>query len=359
MPSDVGLQRALARPGGLSVAELLEQAATHYDRPQVIGAAGDFVTAPEISQCFGELVGLWLADCWSAAGAPRPCVLAELGPGRGTLMADLWRAAAVVPGFQHAAEVHLVERSAPLRALQRSAIGDASPTFHATVASLPDAPLFLVANEFLDALPVHQLVRRGAGWTERCLIRDVDGGLGWAERAAPMALAAAAERRFGEVQEGAVCEEAPTRAAIVAEVAGRIGAHGGAALFIDYGATVPAARDTLQAVRQHRPVDVLEHLGEADLTTAVSFAPLVEAAVAAGAAVFGPVPQATFLRALGIEMRAMRLASRIEEGAGRSALLAGVRRLLDPTAMGELFKVLAVVPRDARMPAGFTAAAAA
>ncbi len=356
MPPDGELRQALSAPGGLSVAELFERAATYYDRPAVIGAEGDFVTAPEISQCFGELVGLWLADCWLAQGAPIPFVLAELGPGRGTLMSDLWRATAVVPNFQASAEVHLVERSGTLQALQRSAIGDAAPTYHKTLGSLPEAPLFLVANEFLDALPVHQLVRRGSGWNERCVVLD-DGGVRWSERAAPPSLATAAERRFGANGEGAVCEVAPARSSVVAAVAGRVARNGGAALFIDYGSVEPAAADTLQAVRRHRPVDVLYHLDDADLTTAVSFAPLVEAAAEEEAAAFGPVPQATFLRALGIEMRALRLARGLADNAERSAVLAGVRRLIDPTAMGELYKVLAIVPADGRVPAGFDAVA--
>lgn len=351
----------LAQAGPVDLAALFERAAcgtsAYYEREAVLGAAGDFVTAPEISQAFGELIGLALAEAWTRAGAPAPFVLAELGPGSGQLMADLWRAVDVLPGFSRAAAVHLVERSERLRARQRRALeGAVAVTFLETVEALPQAPLFLVANEFLDALPVHQLVRRAGGWRER-RIALVDGRMpGWSEGPAPVALAEAAAARYAAVQEGAIAEVAPARAALVRAVAERIAAHGGLALLIDYGGMPSAPVDTLQAVRRHRQVSPLDHLGEADLTTAVDFAPLVDAAETAGAAAHGPLPQATFLRALGIELRAMALARPLR-GEARDAVLAGVHRLLDPRTMGEAFKVLAVTPRAAAPPPGFEGAA--
>ncbi len=361
MTGDHALLDRLAREGPLDLATVFAHAGSggagaYYERAAVFGAGGDFVTAPEISQCFGELIGLALADAWRRQGAPAPVVLAELGPGTGTLMADLRRAVAVVPGFREAARLHLVERSARLRERQAAVLAEAAPTFVDDAEALPAGPLFLVANEFLDALPVHQLVRRERGWRERRVGLD-EGRPVWVETAAPVALADEAARRFADAEEGAIAELAPARRAVVAAVAARVAAAGGLALLVDYGGIARAPVDTLQAVRRHARVDPLAHLGEADLTTAVDFAPLVAAARAAGARVHGPVPQATFLRELGIEMRAIALA-RTRRGEAREAVVAGVHRLLDPRTMGEAFKVLAITPPEAPPPAGFAAATA-
>ncbi len=362
MAADPRLLERIAREGPLDVAAVLEAAGAggagaYYERAAVVGAAGDFVTAPEISQCFGELIGLVLAEAWRTQGAPDPVVLAEAGPGSGALMADLWRAVAVVPGFHAAARLHLVERSERLRARQQAALaGAAAPVFLADLADLPRAPLLLVANEFLDALPAHQLVRRGAGWAER-RIGVADAHPVWVETAAPAPLAAAAEGRFPAAAEGAIAEVAPARGAAVATIAERVAAAGGLALVVDYGGIAAAPVDTLQAVRRHARVDPLAHLGAADLTVAVDFGPLVDAVAAAGAVAYGPLPQATFLRELGIEMRALALAHG-RRGGEREAVLAGVHRLIDPRAMGEAFKVLAIAPANAPAPAGFSTARA-
>ncbi len=350
MPPD-GRWLARLSEGPVTVAELFELAALYYERPATIGAGGDFVTAPEISQCFGELIGLWLADQWQRQGRPAPVVLAELGPGRGTLMADLWRATSVVPGFHDAVHVHLVERSRSLRAAQAERLALARPRFVDDVVALPMAPLFLIANEFLDALAMHQLVRRAGTWTERC------AGLGggkpeWRERLAPAALATLADARFGTVDDGAVVELAPAREGAVRDVAERVTRDGGAALFIDYGAAGDRPAETLQAVRRHETVSLLSCLGEADVTSAVAFVALHDAAVDAGAATHGPVPQGRFLRDLGIELRAARLAGS-RPRAERERIFAGVRRLLAPEAMGELFKAFAVLPQGAPLPPGF------
>lgn len=354
MALDPALHRRLRDPDGLSVAELMGAAAGHYDRPAVIGAAGDFTTAPEISQAFGELLGLWLADAWERQGRPDRIVLAELGPGRGTLMSDLRRAVAVVPGFRDAASLHLVERSPTLRRVQAEALAAAAPSFHGSVQELPPGPLFLVANEFLDALPAHQLVRRGHGWSERRIAAGEDG-LGWIERPAPPELAAAAATRFsGAATEGTIVELAPLRDAVVREIAERIRHHGGAALVVDYGGVGEATLDTLQAVRRHRRVEVLASLGDADLSTAVAFGPLVDAVARAGASSFGPAPQGPFLRALGLELRALELARACRDADARARVAAGARRLVDARAMGELFKVLAILPAGTGVPAGFT-----
>jgi SAM-dependent MidA family methyltransferase len=360
MPADPELIARIAREGPLDLATVLAVAGGgdgYYARAEAFGAGGDFVTAPEISQVFGELLGLALVDAWQRQGAPTPCLLAELGPGTGALMADLWRAAGVVPGFRDAARLHLVERSERLRRRQRRALAAAPPpAFVDDVAALPAGPLFVIANEFLDALPAHQLVRRGEGWRERRVGLDDGGRPSWIEAPAPPALAAEASRRFAAAAEGAIAELAPARRAVVAALAERIRGEGGLALIVDYGGSARVPVDTLQAVRRHGRVDPLTHLGAADLTIAVDFAPLVEAARAAGCAVFGPVPQATFLRELGIELRAAALARR-QRGEAREAIMAGVHRLLDPRTMGEAFKAMALAPPQAPAPAGFALAA--
>jgi len=360
MAADPDLLARLARAGPLDLAAVFELAGGgggYYAREEVFGAAGDFVTAPEISQIFGELVGLALADAWRRQGAPAPFLLAELGPGTGALMADLWRATHVVAGFREGARLHLVERSERLRERQRQALADApAPRFHADLETLPSGPLFLVANEFLDAVAVHQLIRRDDGWRERRIGLDAAGAPAWVDAPAPASLAAEAARRFPDAASGAVAEIAPARTAVVATLAERVAAHGGLALVVDYGGVVAEPVDTLQAVRRHRRADPLAHLGAADLTTAVDFAPLIEAARAAGCAVFGPVPQATFLRELGIELRAAALA-RTRRGEAREAIVAGVHRLVDPRTMGEAFKAFALAPPGAPPPAGFALAA--
>ncbi|NBB71275.1 MAG: class I SAM-dependent methyltransferase [Alphaproteobacteria bacterium] len=360
MAADPELLARLQREGPLDLATVFEGAGGpggYYARQEVFGAAGDFVTAPEISQIFGELVGLALADAWRRQGAPAPFVLAELGPGTGALMADLWRAVGIVDGFRDAARLHLVERSERLRERQRRALDDApAPRFHADVDALPQGPLFLVANEFLDALPVHQLIRRADGWRERRIGLDAAGAPVWVDAPAPAALAAEAGRRFAHAAPGAVAELAPARTAVVATLAERVATAGGLALVVDYGGVVSEPVDTLQAVRRHRRVDPLAHPGAADLTTAVDFTPLIEAGRAAGCAVFGPVPQATFLRELGIELRAAALA-RTRRGEAREAIVAGAHRLVDPRTMGEAFKAFALAPPGAPSPAGLALAA--
>ncbi len=355
MPVEPGLLARLRAAGPVNVATLFDLAVAadvdgYYQRAPtaVFGRDGDFVTAPEVSQVFGELVGLALADTWQRSGAPAPAVFAELGPGRGTLLADLWRAVGRIPGLEAAWAVHLVERSRSLRAAQAAAVPDLPATWHASVEDLPtDRPLFLVANEFLDALPIRQFERTAAGWAERFVVVDEGGHARWQLRPASMA-----DARFAHAPVGAVAETSPARVAVAATVARTVAARGGLGLLVDYGGVAVAARDTLQAVRRHRPVDVLDQLGWADLSSAVDFRPLAEAAAAAGAAVYGPLPQARVLRALGVELRALRLAQGRDDAARRT-LFAGIRRLLDPRAMGEAFKILAVAHPAGPVPAGF------
>ena len=306
----------------------------------------DFTTAPEIAQAFGEILGLWAAVTWQALGSPAPVLLAEAGPGRGTLMADALRAISrAAPAFRAALSVQLIETSPRLCALQAAAL-PAGTVWHARLDTLPDAPLILLANEFLDALPIRQFVRRGAGWSERFV---ADGA--FVERPAdPAALTiSAASGGDGTVVE--VCE--PARE-FVAALARRLAARPGAALLLDYGPAEPATGDSLQALRGGIPADPLADPGEADLTAHVDFPALAAIARAAGAAVHGPLPQGALLTRLGLFQRTDRLA-RGQPPARAMALIAAARRLAEPVRMGRLVKALALCHPDCPTPAGFEA----
>jgi SAM-dependent MidA family methyltransferase len=303
----------------------------------------DFTTAPEISQVFGELLGLWAAVVWQAMGRPPRVLLAEAGPGRGTLMADAQRAIArAAPDFRETLELHLIETSARLRDAQRARLDAA--TWHDDPASLPERPLILLANEFLDALPIRQFVRRGAGWTERFV---ADGRFveqpGDAPAHAPPAPA-----------EGAVLEHGESAHTFIGGLARRITVTGGAALVLDYGPEHSAAGDSLQALRDGKPADPLAAPGEADLTAHVDFAALARTARAAGAAVHGPIPQGVFLTRLGLFQRTDRLAQG-QPPSQALALVAAAQRLAEPAAMGRLFKAMAICHPDLPEPPGFAA----
>jgi len=291
----------------------------------------DFTTSPEISQVFGEIIGLWAAVSWQVLGRPDPVSLVEAGPGRGTLMADALRAVRrAAPDFAAALRVHLIETSPRLRAAQAVRMPDA--VWHDSLASVPAGPMILLANEFLDALPIRQFVRRGAGWTERF----VSAGE-WVEMAADPA-SVPAGRTAGE---GDVVEVNEPARSFVGDVAARVVRHAGAALFLDYGPGRSAAGDSLQALARKRPVDPLGHAGSADLTAHADFADLALVARAGGADVRGPVPQGPFLAALGLFQRTERLAQGRSATEG-AALMEAARRLAEPAAMGHLFKVMAV-----------------
>jgi NADH dehydrogenase [ubiquinone] 1 alpha subcomplex assembly factor 7 len=290
----------------------------------------DFTTSPEVSQMFGEILGLWASVAWQSLGSPDPVLLVEAGPGRGTLMADALRAVRVaVPGFAAALRVHFIETSVRLRAVQAGRVPGA--TWHDDLTGVPEGPMILLANEFLDALPIRQFVRRGDGWAERFVL---DGA--WVECAADAAEVptgrAVLERDVVEVNEAA--------RDFVGTVADRLGRWPGAALFVDYGPMWSAAGDSLQALADKRPVSPLSVAGSADLTAHVDFADLAAVAGGRGARVQGPETQGAFLTALGLYQRAERLARARPEQA--PALAGAAARLADPAAMGALFKVLAV-----------------
>lgn len=309
----------------------------YYRTRDPLGAAGDFTTAPEISQMFGELVGIWIAATWGALGAPADLALVELGPGRGTLMQDALRALArAAPDLRP--HLHLVETSPVLRAAQAERLAAVRPTWHETVETVPPGPALVVANEFFDALPVRQFQRTERGWFERCIGLTPEG-----ERLA-FGLGAEPDPRIVHQAPVGVILTLPGAALDTVRIlARRLVRDRGALLSIDYGHTQPGFGDSLQAVAQHRFVDPLAAPGEADLTTHVDFSALARAASAEGARVHGPVDQRDFLQALGLGARAERL------GAGATPqqavrIAAAVSRLTDPTrrGMGSLFKVMAI-----------------
>ncbi len=326
-------RRLIAATGPISLAQFMGEAnARYYAGKDPLGAEGDFITAPEISQMFGELIGLWLADLWIRAGRTEPAHYVELGPGRGTLARDALRAMK-----RHGLEpqVHLVEGSPALRAVQLEAVPQAQ--FHDDLASVPqDGPLLLVANEFLDALPVRQRSRSDAGWREVRGAPDAGGRFVPVAGDRPMDAAVPEIRRMAE--EGTVLETCPAAAAVLFEAAGRLAQQGGAALFIDYGHAEPRAGSTLQAIAKHRKVDPYATPGEADLTAHVDFAALADVARSRGARWLGTVTQGAWLRALGIEARAEALAQFAPQH--REALMRAKERLTGDGQMGLLFKVM-------------------
>jgi SAM-dependent MidA family methyltransferase len=335
--------------GPLPLARVMQLAADqYYATHEPFGPTGDFVTAPEISQMFGELVGLWLADIWQRAGAPDRVVLVELGPGRGTLMADALRAIGkTAPGLVAALSLHLVEKSARLRAIQARTLPGAM--FHADLSTVPgDAPLLLVANEFLDALPLTQFERAEDGWVLR-RVEATTRGARWDRSVGANLAFLPAEIR--DAKAGSVHERSFAAEQLAAAVGRRLAAQGGAALFIDYGHAGPAIGDTLQALKGGRHADPLATLGEADLSAHVDFAAIGRAA-GAHAAVFGPVAQGPFLEAIGLSARAEALKA-MASNERRAEIEIARTRLTAVQQMGRLFQALAIVAPGWPLPAGF------
>ncbi|MGX1308871.1 NADH dehydrogenase [ubiquinone] 1 alpha subcomplex assembly factor 7 [Amorphus suaedae] len=347
-PLAARLTAEIAETGPITVADYMARCLGdphdgYYTTRIPFGSAGDFVTAPEVSQIFGELIGAWLLAVWDAAGAPAPVRLVELGPGLGTLMADILRVAALRPAFLSAIRVDLVETSPVLRAAQAERLADAPCplAWHDRVEDVPEGPALVIANEFFDALPIRQFVRTRAGWGERMVGIDADGRLAFG--VGPGTLPAAALAAFETQPEGTILEVQPVGDAIMTGLASRIARDGGALLAIDYGYAAAGTGDTLQAMRAHAFADPLAEPGAADLTAHVNFAALAAAAKRAGAAIHGPITQGAFLLGLGLVERAQRLAAGKDEAAFRS-IEADVGRLAGADQMGELFKVLAVTP---------------
>ncbi|MBA4164029.1 MAG: methyltransferase [Erythrobacter sp.] len=351
-PLAARFRRLIRETGPISLAHYMGESNAHYyNSRDPLGAstredAGDFITAPEVSQIFGELIGLWLADSWTRAGRPDPVHYVELGPGRGTLAADALRSAG---RFGLKPQVHFVEGSAALRQVQHEAVPGAA--HHHDLSSIPDdGALLLVANEFFDALPIRQLVRTSAGWRERMVGIEGDD-LVFVSGAQPMD--AAVPDEWSDAQEGAVLETCPAAAAIIGEVARRLAAQGGAALVIDYGSRQLQPGETLQALRAHRKLGIFEAPGEADLTAHVDFGTLAAVAQAKGAKLLGIAEQGAWLKALGIDARTEAL---VRTTPDRAEVLARQRdRLVSDDQMGQLFKVMGLASPAWPPGAGFPA----
>lgn len=331
------LARQIREHGPIRLSAFMESAISlYYANAAPFGRQGDFVTAPEISQMFGEIIGLWAAVLWQGMGMPNPLLLVELGPGRGFLMQDVLRAAQSLPGFAAALQLHLVETSESLRAVQRATLADQDIIWHSDVAALPEGPMILIANEFFDALPIDQFILRHEGWCPRLVAADKDGFC-FVDGPA-IAEARVIELGFPQAQQGEIFEICEAGRALAAALGERFARHPGIALIIDYGHAVSAPGDTLQAISHHRMVPALERPGEVDLTAHVDFQALAERAGCAQASAV--VTQSLFLRRLGIELRATRLAAARPEQAAR--IQADCQRLIDPNDMGGLFKMMAV-----------------
>lgn len=351
------LAAQIQQTGPLTVAQymaacLYDPRDGYYTRAPSIGGEGDFITAPEVSQMFGELIGLWCVHEWDALARPKTTEWIELGPGNGALISDAWRASRISPAFRESARLHLLEVSEPLKARQADALGKlgARPRWHERIEALPEGPSLIIANEFFDCLPMRQFVRIEDGWRERVIGLDDDGALTFGlfpntirvdDPLIPPALHDAAP--------GAIAEIAPAFTGWVDAIATRLLRAPGRALIIDYAGD--GRGDTLQALRAHRKQGPLDAPGEADLTAHVDFIALRILARASGLQVSGPTPQGDFLRALGINERAAALAQAHPERAERIAR--ELHRLTAATEMGVLFKVLCLSSPNLPPPAGF------
>jgi SAM-dependent MidA family methyltransferase len=349
------LHRRIALAGPLTLADWMAECLGHpehgyYITRDPLGSAGDFTTAPEISQMFGELFGAWIANAWMEAGSPASFILAEPGPGRGVLMADILRATRGVPGFHAAAKLHLIETSPALRAVQKDRLAAHDPVWLDSIADLPDGPLFLVANEFFDALPIRQFEHVATGWAERCVTSDGER-FTYARRPAPEADFLIPPALWDSVP-GTVVEICPAAQAIAREITRRLESFGGAALIADYGYRGPMAGDSFQAMKDHEYADPLLEPGEADLTAHVDFGALENVFTANGRLKAGFAAQGDFLRALGIEMRLAALTARAD-AAQAETLRSGCHRLIAEDEMGTLFKVLGIAASAAATLPGF------
>ncbi len=356
-PLEREIRRLITVAGPMPVADYMRLCLTHpqygyYTTREAIGAGGDFITAPEVSQMFGELIGLWLAAAWQEMGAPENVRLVELGPGRGTMMLDALRAARVARKFYAAIVLHLVEINPKLQDLQRQRFADLDvPTWwHTSLTEVPDGPIMIVANEFIDALPVHQAVKQADGWHERVVAIANDGALVMTATADALPnFDATLPRELRDSPDGSIYE---WRSDTIAFDIGRRVRNDGVALIVDYGHARQGLGETLQAVTGHTFADPLQAPGEADLTAHVDFATLAISADIIGARSHGPVSQRDFLKRLGIDRRAAALKSsrsdKSEEIDAALARLAGT----GPNDMGTLFKVLAIAdPKIGPLPA--------
>ncbi len=345
------VRELIALEGPITVERYMSLCLRHYYASRdPLGSTGDFTTSPEISQMFGELIGLWVLEIWNGMGRPSPVHLVELGPGRGTLMADLLRATRLLPDFAAAVQVHLVETSPSLRQRQQSTLASSGYTihWHESVDDLPPGPTLIVANEFFDALPVRQFLATDRGWCERLVGLEGDRLI--------FGLKPEPEQALGNpLRQDDILEWPGASIDVMQALSRKLARDTGAALIIDYGYWGPAFGDTLQALKDHRPVDPLNEAGEADLTTHVDFHRLAQVAASETLHVHGLATQGDFLHALGIEARASSLKKRATP-AQAADIDRALARLTErgATGMGKLFKVLAVTDRSIEAVPGLT-----
>ncbi|MCY3983071.1 MAG: SAM-dependent methyltransferase [Roseovarius sp.] len=343
------LSKRIRTEGPIRFDDYMQLCLTHteygyYSGKEPLGADGDFTTAPEISQMFGELIGLSLAMAWKYQNEPTPFTIAELGPGRGTLMADALRASKKVPGFNENCSLHLVETSHKLRNLQKNLIGHDNIVWHQNVETLPHQPLFLVANEFFDALPVRQVIRDGTKWRERHV--GFECGKFLNTYGSPKEVPELSHR-INETRDGDVVEFSPTAMKIAKHIGEILQTYGGVAIIVDYG-DWRSLGDTIQSVRSHRGSCPLETPGTADISAHVDFEALATSSPSAHSRL---TPQHLYLERLGINNRAKMLETNLT-GSALKQHIAAHRRLTHKSEMGNLFKVMALYPRDAAPPPG-------
>jgi len=346
------LAKRIKAQGSISVAEFMEECLLHpefgyYTKRDPFGRHGDFITAPEISQMFGELIGLSLAQAWMNQGQSGSFTLAEAGPGRGTLMVDVLRATRNIPGFQDAAQLVLIEASDHLRTVQARTLKDHNPTWIKHIEDLPEQPLFLIANEFFDALPIRQFQRDRDQWRERH-IHMSSGKLAFTH--VTTSNHSELTKRLIDTKDGDIIESRPDSQRIVATIGTRINRYGGSALIIDYG-NWRSHGDTLQAVKQHQWVHPLSAPGESDLTSHVDFEALALDAVPCKHSEL--TSQRIFLKRLGIDIRAQQLAQNAHP-TKKKEIFAAYDRLTHPDQCGHIFKVLGLFPEDEAPPPGLT-----
>ena len=339
--------------GPLPLAEYMSLCLVHptlgyYMRGASVGK--DFITAPEISQMFGELLGIWTLSVWQSMGEPDTLNLIELGPGRGTMMADLIRSTARWDHFQKAVRIHFVEASPSLRRMQEGMIHPKTALWHDDPESLPEGPCIVLANEFFDALPIRQLVKMEDGWAERKIDWDEDKEtFFFTADTIPSTFEALVPLEFKEAPEGSIFEFSPLSLSLVHFIGDHIAKNKGAALIIDYGKAHTTLGSTFQGLRLHQKVDVLEECGETDLTAFVDFDLFSKTLRPLPCDVYGPLPQGTFLQNMGIEFRAKTL----ERKGVREEIERSVERLTSPDEMGELFKVFVITSLGIPVPPGF------
>lgn len=355
------ISKIIKNKGPISLYKFIEMALMdedygYYKSRNPFGSSGDFITAPEVSQMFGELIAAWLITAWQEIGSPEKAALVELGPGRGTMMNDIIRVAAKVPGLLSRISIHMVEESEALRDIQKRTLEKSGRgveiNWHRSFSEIPDVPIILIANEFFDALPIHQFVYTSNGWRERMVTENKKGELEFCLSQEKTPACKMISKEFLISEQGAVFEFSPAAKDIIKEISLHIKTYGGSALIIDYGYFFNEFKDSLQAVKNHKFHKVLSDPGQADITTHVNFEMLAETAQEEGIYAFGDTTQGEFLLAMGIELRATMLAHNAKQKK-REMIISEIKRLISPQEMGTLFKCLALTDKAEPTPYGF------